>query len=31
LLGLLVELTGRWLAGIAATTSATDQLALQGA
>lgn len=31
LLGLLVELTGRWLAGNAATTSATDQLALQGA
>lgn len=31
LLGLLVNLTGRWLAGNAATTSATDQLALQGA
>ena len=31
LLGLLVNLTGRWLAGNAETASATDQLALQGA
>ena len=30
-LGLVVNLTGRWLAGNADTVSATDQLALQGA